>query len=254
LYPPEILRLIAPVTAVEEPARQGTTSQVTFAKTGLGALAIKRATGERLAALRREKQILEALAGIDLPIPEWIHYVEVDRGSHAEGWLVMRRLPGQPLEQALQQMEQARARNRLLHGLGAMVAQLHAHPVPPVLAETPEQWLDSMLGLAEACLRIGQWDGNRAHLDALKQRRFVPTQPKLIHGDLFLDNVLTDGEAITGIIDWAFCAAGDPRYDLVLASHELDIAGRQAFLKGYGLTEGLDESVSGYYLDLARFC
>ena len=77
--------------------------------------------------------------------------------------------------------------------------------------------------------------------------------PTFIHGDLFLDNVLSDGVEITGLIDWAFGALGDPRYDLALAMYGMSAVQRDAFLEGYGLTKGLSQFETEYFLKLAIF-
>lgn len=46
---------------------------------------------------------------------------------------------------------------------------------------------------------------------------WLPHSPEiraLVHGDFGSNNVLTDGKAITGIIDWSEAMIGDPRYDI----------------------------------------
>jgi hygromycin-B 4-O-kinase len=42
----------------------------------------------------------------------------------------------------------------------------------------------------------------------------IPDQRALIHNDYQLENVLTDGARITGVIDWANALYGDPLYDV----------------------------------------
>lgn len=44
----------------------------------------------------------------------------------------------------------------------------------------------------------------------------------LVHLDLHTDNVLIDGDTITGIIDWEDACSGDHRYDLVQFAFDLD--------------------------------
>jgi hygromycin-B 4-O-kinase len=41
-----------------------------------------------------------------------------------------------------------------------------------------------------------------------------PNQRALIHNDYQLENVLSDGRRITGVIDWANALYGDPLYDV----------------------------------------
>jgi len=40
-----------------------------------------------------------------------------------------------------------------------------------------------------------------------------PEERHLLHGDLHFDNLLSDGERITGVIDWGNALYGDPLYD-----------------------------------------
>jgi hypothetical protein len=44
----------------------------------------------------------------------------------------------------------------------------------------------------------------------------------LVHRDLHTDNVLIDGGALSGIIDWEEACAGDHRFDLVAFAFDLD--------------------------------
>jgi aminoglycoside phosphotransferase (APT) family kinase protein len=253
-YPHQIQQALAPISALSLPPRQGMTSFVTFAETRLGAVAIKRAAGPRLAGLRREKMVLETLRGSPLLVPEFIQYIETKTGQVNEGWLVMSRLPGEPLVNVLSRTDQANTRTQLLVDLGRMIAQVHTLAVPKELESQDKPWLDSMLDLAETCLPLGFWEGNHAKLEVLKQQRPTPVPPTLIHGDLFLDNVLSDGIVITGLIDWSFGTAGDPRYDLVLAVDELTPLDQKVFFEGYGLSNGLSSFDTEYFLNLASFC
>lgn len=43
---------------------------------------------------------------------------------------------------------------------------------------------------------------------------YCPAERALIHSDLHFDNVLADGERITGVIDWGNACYGDPLYDV----------------------------------------
>jgi aminoglycoside phosphotransferase (APT) family kinase protein len=228
-------------------------SFVTFAETALGAVAIKRATGPWLAALRRERTVLDALRTSALPVPECLLYMEDETAQPATGWLVMPRFPGQPLLELLRKAEGSSMILRALRNFGQTVAQLHALDVPPELDSGSAPWLETMLEQAEANLALGLGEGDRAQLEELKHKRPAPVMPTFIHGDLFLDNVLSDGVEITGLIDWAFGALGDPRYDLALAMYGMSDVQRAAFLEGYGLTKGLSQFETEYFLKLAIF-
>ena len=43
---------------------------------------------------------------------------------------------------------------------------------------------------------------------------FKPKSVSLVHGDLIIHNLLTDGKKLTGVLDWEFSLWGDPDYDL----------------------------------------
>lgn len=63
--------------------------------------------------------------------------------------------------------------------------------------------------------------------------------PVLNHGDLRLKNVVVDTEGkIAAILDWENCTANmAPGWELSHGLHDLGIDEKQAFLKGYGLTD-----------------
>ena len=62
--------------------------------------------------------------------------------------------------------------------------------------------------------------------------------PCLHHGDMRLKNVVVDeGGAIRAVIDWDNCVSAHPPYwDLAIALHDLGVDGKQALLRGYGVT------------------
>jgi len=43
---------------------------------------------------------------------------------------------------------------------------------------------------------------------------FKTASPSLVHGDLIIHNLLTDGRHLTGVLDWEFALFGDADYDL----------------------------------------
>ena len=54
------------------------------------------------------------------------------------------------------------------------------------------------------------------------------------HGDLHMRQLLVDGEALTGIVDWVDVCRSDPAVDLSVAWSTLDAAGRTSFFAAYG--------------------
>lgn len=52
-----------------------------------------------------------------------------------------------------------------------------------------------------------------ATINAVDKSIFV-SEPSLVHGDMIIHNLLTDGKNLTGVLDWEFSLYGDPDYDL----------------------------------------
>jgi hygromycin-B 4-O-kinase len=59
---------------------------------------------------------------------------------------------------------------------------------------------------------IGPFEKAYSHLRALAGR--LPRERHLIHSDLLHDNVLVEGERVTGVLDWGCAMYGDWLYDL----------------------------------------
>ena len=61
-----------------------------------------------------------------------------------------------------------------------------------------------------------------------------PAATAVVHGDLHVRQLLTDGVRLSGIIDWVDVCRSDPGVDLQLLWSFLPAAGRAAFLGEYG--------------------
>jgi aminoglycoside phosphotransferase (APT) family kinase protein len=82
---------------------------------------------------------------------------------------------------------------------GRMQATIHRVEAPPLLAAEPERWI--------------RWCGPEEN--RLQERLLaLPPRRALLHLDYHPLNVMSEGRAISGVLDWANCAAGDPRADL----------------------------------------
>ncbi len=124
---------------------------------------------------------------------------------------------------------------------GAAIRRLHAAPLPP----WPGPRLDDVTAdLDTACA----WLLDNAVLPAAVIRRnreiaeaaLRPWEPAFTHGDLQITHVFTDGDELTGIIDWSEAAPGDPMADLATLTlgHEERL---DDLLTGYG--PGADRTV-----------
>jgi aminoglycoside phosphotransferase (APT) family kinase protein len=244
---PSVLARGLPAKAQLSFPAQGMTSHVAFVDPG--EVVLKRCTDPLYTSwLRRERDVLEALAGTPLPVPRVLGYA--DRGS--EVWLVMTRLPGEPCASVMQRAE-VDARHRLLHAIGVALRSLHATHVPLALRdETP--WLRRKLAAAHQ--HLGWCDGNAELLARLRATPPVATRPTLMHGDLNLENVLVHEEVVTGLVDWAGGDEGDPRCDVALALQDdevlaFDEPALAAFFAGYG--HEVDAATRGWFQDLYEF-
>lgn len=144
---------------------------------------------------RRERIALEACARAGLPAPR------VETVGECEGLpaMVLSWCPGRPILSFIEKKPWAMWRLGRL--FGRTQAQLHAVAPPPEFVENaPQEWANRVeerySGLASAALSLGL------------------ATDSLIHMDYHPLNVLSDGNALTGIVDWAGAAAGDRRADL----------------------------------------
>lgn len=251
---PPALRSYVPAGAGLTYPPQGMTSEVAFVE-GDTPCVIKRCQEPHyLEWLSREHRVLLALADSSLPMPRVLGYAQVDKNEDGrEAWLIMSRLEGRPLWNELLHANSQR-RARLLQGVGELLRQLHATPVPIGL-RSDSPWADRML--AEARDNLAWGDGTVELLADLRYRRPEPVPEVLIHGDLALDNVLLAAEDAMSLIDWSGGAQGDPRYDLALALHtepeielgEIELA---AFFEGYGGVP-MDRSTRRWFENLYEF-
>jgi aminoglycoside phosphotransferase (APT) family kinase protein len=240
-WPPEVREALGTVQGVWMPP-QGATSSVYIVQTEHNRFAVKRAKGSQYGGwLAKEYRALSALASTGLPVPKPHAFLRIDRGVVPERYLVMDYLPGETLSAVLLRTADPAVRAKLLRAFGQTLGRLHGAPIPPGLPNPAAGWLDYMLEEAGENLEHFNVDGTPELLAHLRQVRPEPVAPTLIHGDYMIDNVMVEGERVTGVIDWSGAAVGDRRYDLALATRpqrEAFGAERardlQAFYEGYG--------------------
>lgn len=89
-----------------------------------------------------------------------------------------------------------------------------------------DSWKESILSVHEyvkdgnlfknSFLEKDVWD--KVYLELEKLVDFCPEERYLVHGDYGSDNVVSDGEKITGVLDWAASRYGDFLYDIAWLS------------------------------------
>ena len=202
-----------------------------------------------------------------VPVADVIH-VDTSRAEVPFDFQVVSELPGTTLRAYDQD---GASLEPLLEMLGGVVARLHGvemrgfglidtqplldgggPPGPERPGGTAATWheyiqrqLDAHL---EACLRAGDLRPDAAcrARELLTDGDLYPADPSpaLLHGDLGNHNVLTDGTAVTALLDWEDCLAGDPIYDIAFWATFHPPGRHEAFLGGYRAVHELPEDFS----------
>jgi Ser/Thr protein kinase RdoA (MazF antagonist) len=143
----------------------------------------------------RERIALETCERTGLPAPR------VEKVGEVEGLpaLVLSWCPGAPVLSFIEKKPWTLWRLGRL--FGRTQAQVHAVTPPAEFAENaPDDWLKHV---------PADYADLAAHASSLKLSTSF-----LIHMDFHPINLVSDGRTITGILDWSYAAAGDPRADL----------------------------------------
>lgn len=203
---PPALRALLPEGFGLEPAHHGQSTAAAFVSGPGEALVLKHAAAVPYAGfLVTEAEVLRALADTALPVPRVRGLVDDEQ----EAWLLLTRLPGEPLVEVLPRVP-ASERPAWFHRLGGLLATIHVTPVPPALRTRdatpwrPRPQPARPVGSGREALSV-------THLEEL-----APPSV-LVHGDFTLDNVLADGTGPCGVVDWGGAGRGDPRFDVALA-------------------------------------
>ena len=172
------------------------------------------------AQARKEAALLSFLArqGLPVPRPEYLHWGDEGFRHTVFGY---RAIPGIPLcRLAVDQWPESICRD-----LGALLSHLHAlDTVEAARAGIP-------------VFTTGRWRARYQRLFARVQKKVLPVvgaaalaleacfsdylgnernftfRPVVIHGDLAMEHVIVQGEAVTGIVDFADACVGDPALD-----------------------------------------
>jgi len=213
-----------------------------------------------------------AAAGVTVPEPLWLCE---DRAVLGRPFYLMRRLAGTAAGfRIMKDASLGGDRAALAERLGRELARIHSitpasplardlgfldSPAPsPALAAVARYrgWLDQ-LAIADPAL---EWSLRWAELNA------PPAGPLVLtHQDFRTGNYMVDGQGLTGILDWEFCAWGDPLTDIGwfcarcwrFGRNELEaggIAPRADFYRGYEGESGrrIDADAVAYWEVLAH--
>jgi aminoglycoside phosphotransferase (APT) family kinase protein len=164
----------------------------------------------------RELAVYQALAGTQLDVvPRLLERWE-DPGIYPFPFAAVTRLRGEVLPEP----------EVLAAQLGRAIARWHELEPPPLPGARPprhhdvahHRWLRRALtpatsadAAAEAASRLGRPARATAWADLLA--RAARHDPVLVHGDIHEDQLLADGERLTGIIDWETARVDHPFWD-----------------------------------------
>jgi aminoglycoside phosphotransferase (APT) family kinase protein len=82
--------------------------------------------------------------------------------------------------------------------------------------------------------RLAELDVDAPVLVAAAQALPPARHTAVCHGDLHMRQLLVDGDALTGIVDWVDVCRSDPAVDLSVAWSTLDADARRDFFATYG--------------------
>jgi len=117
---------------------------------------------------------------------------------------------------------------------GAVIRTLHDAPLPPWPGKSVDE-------LRAVLVRESDWliVNEVLPADVIERNRSMAEEvlrtwtPVFTHGDLHIEHVFSDGDAITGIIDWSEAGPGDAMFDLASLTLGQD-ANVADVIAGYG--------------------
>jgi homoserine kinase type II len=214
----QILRAFgAPPVVAHAPIAVGTINTNVRVDTTQGRLFLRINEGKSLDDVQREAAIVAHLAQRGVPTPAPLRATDGQPFARWQGQLVslFPWLSGRTLTRAELAPSHARA-------VGGALAALHLAGADyadrrPGRYEPPE--IDRRLATVAAARRADLADAVAIlgpELAALKHERRADLPSGLIHGDLFIDNVMYDGPALSALIDFEQAAWGRLAYDLAV--------------------------------------
>lgn len=205
---------------------------------------------------RTEADALRELCSDAYPVPEVYALID-DEDIPDAPFTIMQWLPGEPLTQVANAdrsriefwLQRASDLMLRLHGLKWESGYEFLKPVlaPLPFADRMISWWEKQ---AEVLAFLGDPDiksGTQWLRSHLYMTRYSAT-PTLIHRDFHPDNLLSDGQRITGVVDWGDLKIGDPAVDVawtrMILSTEVNTALSETFIRGYmSRHPGIDETL-----------
>jgi aminoglycoside phosphotransferase (APT) family kinase protein len=253
------VRDVANLTRLSAGATNETWSLDAVRDAGAEPLILRRSAvgrGPGVLTLQAEAQVLSAVHGSGVPVPE-VRYVLAPDDGLGEGFL-MQRIAGATLPgKILRDPALATVRSRLAGQLGTIAAAIHAVD-PSLLPQLP--LLDAQRQLQHLHSQYQAQETARPVFELafrwLRERLPPAVAPTLVHGDYRHGNLIIGPQGVHAVLDWELAHVGDPVADLAWMCippwrfGELDKP-----VGGFGLREDLldaYERASGMSVDPAR--
>ena len=142
-----------------------------------------------------------------------------DDEVHPYPFAAVTRLPGTHLDDPVHLFEQLGEAIAAWHELAPPPALAHHAPAPPADHDLPHQrWLHRALdprhthdAVEQAVERLAMVDQRRQWSDALEAAAALPHV--LVHGDVHEDQLLAEGDTLTGVLDWETARIDHPFFD-----------------------------------------
>jgi aminoglycoside phosphotransferase (APT) family kinase protein len=180
-----------------------------------GPLVVRRFPKEAPADLpRREAVVQRVLAAQGYPAPAVVWFDEAAHLCERHAF-VMRRLPGRAMVGGIRLRELMTSAPTLLRRLvdttafaQAWLHCLDAAPLVDGLAGTPtgvERWYERLEAFDDLA---------PAHAWLVAHRPRETSHPVVCHGDLWAANILTEGDRLTGVLDYTVATVAEPALDV----------------------------------------
>lgn len=166
---------------------------------------------------RFESAVQNAVADQGFPSPR-VLAASSDALPLGGAFIIMERLPGVPLLELIRKPSPRTL--RMASMLASAQAQLHGLDSAPLRNALDAEGLASMASvdgwLAYLHMRIEQREvvGLQAGLTWAQEHRPTENASVICHGDYHPNNVLIDGEAVSGVIDWSLTKITEPELDI----------------------------------------
>jgi|APHM01.1.fsa_nt_gi Predicted aminoglycoside phosphotransferase len=187
---------------------------------------------------RAEPEIYELVSeNTDVPSPEIIHK-DLSGQDYENPFYLMEKLQGENPDKLKQDLSDEELGN-LMYQYGEILGEIHNIPTSlerygMVSAENgelqntedAEKWTSSLQETIDAWADIveDKWDEPvEIETPEAEIRERIPEEPESVfnHSDNRLDNLLVEGDEITGFIDWSHPRTGHSEYDLARAEYLL---------------------------------